>query len=80
VLAGNSDWYLPSLDELARLYNNKVLLGGFANECYWSSSQKFTVGSSNAYGSDAWIIWFDDGSQDGGDAKLSPRVREVQSF
>lgn len=80
VLAGYSDWYLPSKEELARLYDNKVAIGGFANECYWSSSQDFSIGASYAYGSDAWIIWFDDGTQDGGDAKLNPRVRAIRSF
>jgi hypothetical protein len=80
VLAGYDDWYLPSRDELARLYDNKTAIGGFANECYWSSSQQFTVGSSSFYGTDAWIVWFDDGTQDGGDAKLGPRVRAIRSF
>jgi hypothetical protein len=80
VLAGYSDWYLPSKEELARLYDNKKLIGGFAEECYWSSSQNFTIGSSYSYGTDAWIEWFDDGTQDGGDAKLSPRVRAIRSF
>lgn len=39
VLAGYSDWYLPSKDELARLYENRVAVGGFASEWYWSSTE-----------------------------------------
>ena len=35
-----SDWYLPSLQELARLYLNRELIGGFnTTKTYWSSSE-----------------------------------------
>ena len=34
-----SDWYLPSRDELTKLYLNKATIGGFGNEPYWSSSE-----------------------------------------
>jgi hypothetical protein len=35
-----SDWYLPSLNELALLCNNKTSLGGFTTDAYyWSSSE-----------------------------------------
>jgi len=41
---GYIDWYLPSKDELNKLYNNRVAIGGFATSgtiaTYWSSSQK----------------------------------------
>jgi hypothetical protein len=36
---GFSDWYLPSRDELNKLYLNKSVIGGFASYYYWSSSQ-----------------------------------------
>ena len=36
---GYSDWYLPSKDELDKLYINKVAIGGFASATYWSSSE-----------------------------------------
>lgn len=39
VLGGYSDWYLPSKDELNKLYLNKIAIGGFAGNHYWSSSE-----------------------------------------
>ena len=36
---GFSDWYLPSKDELNKLYLNKKTIGGFADENYYSSSE-----------------------------------------
>jgi hypothetical protein len=36
---GYSDWFLPSRDELAKLYLNRVEIGGFASSYYWSSSE-----------------------------------------
>lgn len=45
---GYNDWFLPSRDELNKLYLNKGSIGGFANTSYWSSSQSTTSGSINA--------------------------------
>lgn len=39
VLDGYSDWYLPSQVELNMLYNNRVVVGGFSIEYYWSSTE-----------------------------------------
>lgn len=36
---GYSDWFLPSKDELNKLWINKGLIGGFADGLYWSSSE-----------------------------------------
>ena len=54
TLNGFSDWFLPSLDELARAYNELASagLGSFANHTYWSSTQDdatqaFTVDMNN---------------------------------
>jgi len=38
-LGGYSDWYLPSEDELHKLYLNKEVIGGFTNGLYWSSTE-----------------------------------------
>ena len=46
---GYNDWYLPSKDELNILYINKVAIGGFANNYYWSSTE---VDLSSAWGQD----------------------------
>ena len=35
-----SDWFLPSKDELSKLYDNRVAIDGFATDnAYWSSSE-----------------------------------------
>ena len=34
-----SDWFLPSKDEIYLLYAQRVVVGGFANGGYWSSSE-----------------------------------------
>jgi hypothetical protein len=39
VQGGYSDWYLPSQDELNKLYLNQVAIGGFNTNVYWSSTQ-----------------------------------------
>ncbi len=43
-LNGKSDWFLPSKDELTMLYEQRDVVGGFADDLYWSSSgDGFTV-------------------------------------
>ena len=43
------DWYLPSKHELNLLYLQKTVVGGFANNYYWSSTE---VDLSSAWGQD----------------------------
>jgi len=43
VLNGYSDWYLPSKDELDKLYINRNIIGGFTNNVYLSSTEFDTL-------------------------------------
>jgi hypothetical protein len=36
---GYTDWYLPSLDEMLKLCLNRVAIGGFSNDSYWTSTE-----------------------------------------
>ncbi|WP_016990084.1 DUF1566 domain-containing protein [Flavobacterium sp. ACAM 123] len=49
VSGGYSDWYLPSYNELEKMYSNRIAIGGFANTYYWSSSQYSTTTSLSKY-------------------------------
>jgi hypothetical protein len=59
---GKTDWFLPSRLELAQLYLQKTVVGGFptsgtaAQTYYWASSEQFA--------SDAHIQSMVDGTQD----------------
>ena len=66
------DWYLPSKYELNLLYLQKDVVGGFANNRYWSSSE---YNSSNA-----WYQIFVNGNQYDGGKLNTPYVRAVRAF
>jgi hypothetical protein len=72
VLNGYSDWYLPSKDELNKLYLNKTSIGGFASNYYWSSSEY-----SSIY---AWKQYFNSGFQWYFNKYDTGYVRAVRSF
>jgi len=40
VFAGYSDWFLPSREQLNKLYLQQGVVGGFAENYYWSSSEQ----------------------------------------
>ena len=71
---GYTDWYLPSKDELAKLYAMKVLgFGGFADNFYWSSTEY-----DNYY---AWLQNFFNGNQIGSLKYFTTgSVRAVRAF
>jgi hypothetical protein len=46
VVSSYSDWFLPSKDELYKLYSNRTSIGGFTTGGYWTSTQYST---SNGY-------------------------------
>ena len=70
-----SDWYLPSKDELNKLYINKIAVGGFSGTSYWSSTE------SNDYDDSAWSQRFYDGYQtERSDKIFKFCVRAVRTF
>jgi hypothetical protein len=77
-LNGYSDWYLPSKDELNKLYINRIAIGGFTGEAYyWSSSEGNNI--------IAWIQFFSSAPPGGGSQTLDGkatayRVRPVRAF
>jgi hypothetical protein len=72
-MGGYTDWYLPSKDELDRLYDNKRTIGGLVEQRYWSSSE--------ADVNNAWPQNFANGYQYHlYDKSHEIRVRAVRSF
>jgi len=69
---GFTDWYLPSKDELNKLYINKSAIGGFASGLYWSSSEVIAL--------DAWYQVFTSGFQVNFIKNSSDYVRAVRAF
>jgi hypothetical protein len=77
---GYTDWYLPSQEELNKLYLNRDAIGGFEPNWYWSSTEREAApnGQSmvqtfgdNGYGS-GYSGWLSKDS--------SCRVRAIRSF
>jgi hypothetical protein len=66
------DWYLPSQDELNKLYLAKDAIGGFQKATYWSSSDRdgYTV----------WVQFFDGGKQNYQYKEMRGTVRAVRAF
>ena len=75
VLNGYSDWYLPSKDELNKLYLNKTAVGGFASNTCWSSSE--VAGYESNF---AWEQDFSNGYQFGNYKDYIANVRAVRAF
>ena len=59
---GYTDWYLPSKDEIYKLYLNRTAIGGFSDNYYWSSTERdsgtaldlrISSGNQNSYGKNA---------------------------
>ena len=67
VLNSYSDWYLPSIDEMNKLFINRVAIGGFDYDYWWSSS-------------DGMIQSFRSGVQFYGVGYYKYLVRAVRSF
>ena len=73
VLGGYSDWYLPSKNELLQLWVNRVVVGGFANGTYWSSTE---YDLNNAWYMDFYTV----GVQYANIKSLTYHVRAVRYF
>jgi len=72
--SGFNDWYLPSRDELNKLYRKKDIVGGFQNTGYWSSSESSLFGY-------AWYQDFTYGTQDNMSVNNNTiNVRAIRSF
>ena len=70
--AYGSGWHLPAKTELKVLNEQKNVVGGFANDDYWSS----TALDSNS----AWIQGFVNGDQDRYNKYSKLSVRAVRAF
>ncbi len=79
---GFTDWFLPSKDELNKLYERKVAEDGstfsssFSSDYYWSS----TVDNTSIWYIDAWRQDFGNGYQYGNGRDIGDRVRAVRAF
>ena len=69
---GQTDGFLPNKEELNLLYTQRNVVGGFASDFYWSSSE---VNSGFAWGQ-----VFDGGNQIDSSKELGLRVRAVRAF
>ena len=76
TLGGQTDWFLPSKDELNQLYTNlhsaSTPLGGFSTGLYWSSSENSDIL--------AWSQTFSSGRQGGLFKSNAYSVRPVRAF
>ncbi len=74
VLGEYSDWFLPSKDELYKLYVYNASIGGFGTNIYWSSSEDISNNGS------AWIQNFGNGTQVKATKNNTFYVRAIRSF
>lgn len=71
---GFNDWYLPSEAELEELRINKVAIGGFTDDIYWSSTESATFPQF-------WAMANNFGGTTGSVNKnLTCRVRAIRTF
>jgi len=75
---GYHDWYLPSKDELDKLYINRIAIGSFGSFLnyyrYWSSSE------SSRSVPDAWLQYFITGNQYIHSKSRMGSVRPIRAF
>jgi len=71
---GYTDWFLPSKDELNKLYLNRTAIGGFTGTIYWSSTE---VSGNQFLGI---TQYFTDGNQVNDFKNSSLFVRAIRNF
>ena len=69
---GFTDWYLPSKDELNKLFINRTAIGGFREHSFWSSTETGRNG--------AWGQSFYDGYQNNAGKGNPDYVRAIRAF
>jgi Protein of unknown function (DUF1566) len=81
VLDSYSDWYLPSWDELKKIYPNQVAIGGFSispTSFYWTSSEVVAIAPPNS--GVFWVSFFNGNSGQVNKNDNTLFVRAVRSF
>ena len=80
-----TDWYLPSKDELHKLFLNKDVIGNFVYTdpfAYWSSSQSGQLNINNYTTgiTSSWVQLFTDGTKTSTSNTNTKRVRAIRIF
>lgn len=72
-----SDWYLPSINELRKLWESRVAVGGYATVRYWSSTESVVIPLGSAQ-----VIIFNTGLITDAYSKnnSTPNVRAIRYF
>jgi len=76
IIGSYSDWYLPSKDELNKLYLSMNAVGGYTTDGYWCSTENHVDATTNL----AWVQHFTNGTFDQYTKSDSSRVRAIRSF
>lgn len=71
-IGGESDWFLPSKEELLLMYDNKSAIGQFTTGAYWSSSEVTAL--------DAWLVEFSNRDTYDEFKTREIRVRAIRRF
>jgi hypothetical protein len=72
-----TDWRLPTKNELNLLYSQKLVVGSFSSNGYWSSSEDGRTSQGYEIG---WLQVFNDGTPTSSYKNLTYYVRAIRSF